>query len=179
MAQTERDTSAILTALADNATGDISAEDLRDALVSLNGGYGAMIMTNAMTANLAIDTNPTVLDVFDFVTARSADINTNGVDVELGTSRIRVNATGTYRVDAFTSYMADTDCEIIFQPFVSGVAGNIEGRLTAKAGEPRTDTANAILPLVAGSFVDVRIRTSVGACNLTYYGASFSVQRVG
>ena len=47
MADTQRTLAEILTFLADNTTGDISAQDLRDAVLSLSGGHGAAYISSA------------------------------------------------------------------------------------------------------------------------------------
>ena len=50
MADTIRTRASLLTLLADNATGDISANDVRDFLVSTFGVYGAIYIKDGSTA---------------------------------------------------------------------------------------------------------------------------------
>ena len=57
MADTQRSKSDILTLLADNTSGAISPQDLRDWLVSQNPGYGGLyISTSAETSIATVDT---------------------------------------------------------------------------------------------------------------------------
>ncbi len=57
MAQTERSLSTIISLLADNASGDISAQDIRDMVVSVLPSYGShYISTSAATAVTLVDT---------------------------------------------------------------------------------------------------------------------------
>ena len=53
MADTARTLAALQTLLADNATGDISAQDLRDMLVSLQNDHGEMSVTSAIETSIA------------------------------------------------------------------------------------------------------------------------------
>ena len=53
MADTERTKSAILTLLADNTSGAISPQDVRDTVVSLIPGYGGMYISSAAATTIA------------------------------------------------------------------------------------------------------------------------------
>ena len=57
MADTSRSLSDILTLMADNTTGAISAQDLRDLIVSLSPAFGGLyISSSAETSIATIDT---------------------------------------------------------------------------------------------------------------------------
>lgn len=59
MADTIRTLTALLALLADNTTGDISPQDIRDMLVSVHGVYGGIYIADGSTAQTGIDTTPT------------------------------------------------------------------------------------------------------------------------
>ena len=61
MADTIRTKAAILALLADNASQDISPQDLRDAIVSIFGVYGFLYVTNGVTAQTGIGTSPALV----------------------------------------------------------------------------------------------------------------------
>ena len=53
MTDTARSLTALQTLLADNSAGDISAQDLRDMLVSILGVYGGLYCTAGASAQAA------------------------------------------------------------------------------------------------------------------------------
>jgi hypothetical protein len=56
MADTQRTLAALQALFADNTTGDISPQDLRDFLVSSQGGYGSIFVTGGSTAQVVSGT---------------------------------------------------------------------------------------------------------------------------
>lgn len=60
---TQRSMSAILALLADNVAGDISAEDMRDAIESLRPRFGKMAVQAADAASVTIGTVSTYVEV--------------------------------------------------------------------------------------------------------------------
>jgi hypothetical protein len=64
MADTIRDRAAVIALLADNTSGDISPQDLRDFLVSTWGLYGALSFYNK-SATQSLNTTPATIVAFD------------------------------------------------------------------------------------------------------------------
>lgn len=64
MADTPRALSAILALLADNVIGDISPQDLRDAIVSMLGEYAEIYLHDGSTAQTGVTTTPTKMTGF-------------------------------------------------------------------------------------------------------------------
>ncbi len=58
MANTERTIADLLALLADNTTGDISEQDLRDVVVSLADSYGGMRISSAVETSIALVSTP-------------------------------------------------------------------------------------------------------------------------
>lgn len=69
MADTVRSRAAILALLADNTTGDISPQDIRDMFITAHGVYGEIRVEAGVTAQSSIDTTP----------AKVTGWNTNGL----------------------------------------------------------------------------------------------------
>ena len=81
MADTKRSLATVLALLADNTTGDISAQDMRDAVLSLSPDYGDMYMTpeNSTETTITDTTNFFVIGgTFIFKSGLDWDMNTNG-----------------------------------------------------------------------------------------------------
>jgi hypothetical protein len=64
MADTIRDRAALLALLSDNVTGDISANDARDVLVSVHGVYGMIYVAGGSAGQTGVGGTPTPLTGF-------------------------------------------------------------------------------------------------------------------
>ena len=183
MSQTERDQPAIRILLADNAAEAISPLDLRDALAS-QMGYGGMILSiaGAPAVMSTVGTGYSLVDVFNLVTSKSVDVNTDGTDITLSpTYAITIGATGIYRVDFFASFSSSQNNKLItFAPHVGGSIGLVEVDRWISTG---TDTGSismgGIIPYTAAAVIDMRVKIDVGTTNLTFLAAGLSVFRVG
>jgi hypothetical protein len=92
MADTIRDRAAVIALLADNTSGDISPQDLRDFLVSTWGLYGALSFYNK-SATQSLNTTPATIVAFD--TTGGSD----GTSVSTGSHNITVSSGGVWQVE--------------------------------------------------------------------------------
>lgn len=183
MTQTERSSVAIRALLADNASGAISPQDLRDAFASMMG-YGGMILTIAgkPATMTAVGPTPMLVDVFDLVTVQSSDVNLNGVVASLSpTYDFVIGATGIYRVEFFASFSTSANNHLVtFTPFVNGSMANLE---TDRWIGTQTDTGVSAMfeptEYTAGDKIDMRVHEDAGSINLTFLAAGFNIYRVG
>ena len=80
MTDTKRTLAEILTLLADNVTGNISEQDIRDAIVTIHGGHGELTITSAAETTIP-DTVTWVMDAGVWAIDSDPhqwDMNTNG-----------------------------------------------------------------------------------------------------
>ena len=182
MAQTERPFSTIETLLADNATGAISPQDLRDAIASKMGYGGLLLSTSGAGATLnGVDTNPTLIDVFDTITAQSSDVNTAGVVGTLAsTYSLTVGATGIYMVSFWASLSSSAiPRTLTFQLFIGGVVDVINLERYVSAADTGAVAFTQGCALTIGDVLDMRVFGNTGTTNLTFRGAGFSIHRIG
>jgi hypothetical protein len=183
MAQTEQDQVGIRALLADNGTGAISPQDLRDALAS-QMGYASIVLSAAGQPLTVTGVNQTyaLVDIFDTIASQSVDVNTNGCTATLGTDhRITFGSAGFYYVSFFASFYTDTNNELItFRPHISGAPGLIEvDRWIGTGADTGSVAMNSIVPFTAGQYLDIRIKSDVGTEDVTFKAAGLCVHRAG
>jgi len=173
MADTARSVSDLQALFADNITGNISPQDLRDFLVTSLGVSGGMYM-NYNGAGQAMNTNTyTVVDNW------TANFPSASISPDAANSQIVVDVNGTYSISVTMSGASsvqnvNTETSI----FVDGVE-------TVITQERKIGTANDIgawgllgtVSLNAGQAVDVRIRPDK---NISFLGshAQFNMKMV-
>ncbi len=88
MSDTVRTTATLLALLADNVSGDISPQDVRDMLVSIFGVWSAIYVADGAIAQTGITTTPVKISGFTTNIAGSGDITPNHTDdsLEIGTN---------------------------------------------------------------------------------------------
>ena len=182
MAQTERDNTSILALLADKVTGDINPQDLRDALASQEG-YGGMIVSIAAGDPTMADVpvTPTLVNVFNVITAQSSTVNTGGTSVALSpTYDITIGSTGYYKVDFWASFSSAAANKIVtFTPFIDGSAGLVEVNRKCTANDLGVSAFGGVIQYTAGNKIDMRVSVNSTTSTLTFHAAGFSVFRVG
>lgn len=99
MADTIRDRAAIIALLADNTSGDISPQDLRDFTVSTWGVYGGLSFYNK-SATQSLNTTAATIVAYD--TTGGAD----GTTVSTGSHNITVLSAGVWTVEAHMTLTA-------------------------------------------------------------------------
>jgi len=183
MAQTERDQPAIRTLLADNAEEAISPLDLRDALAS-QMGYGGMLLTIAGAPQVmsGVDTNYSLVDVFNAIPAKSVDVNTAGTDVTLSPDyALTIGSTGFYYVTFFASFSSSQNNKLAtFAPHINDGIGLVEvNRFVSTGADVGSLSMSSVVPYTATDVVDMRVKINAGTTNLTFLAAGISVFRIG
>jgi hypothetical protein len=97
MADTIRARSALLALLADNTTGDISPQDIRDTVVSIHGVYGKLYTADA-SASLSVSTTPIKMTLW------AANGLSAGTTPDHTNDQITVGTAGVYHVVAQFSF---------------------------------------------------------------------------
>ena len=104
MADTQRTTAALLVLLADNTTGAITPQHLRDVLVSLQGGYGGLC---AAVAAGALSVGVAAVKITGWDTLQTQD--STAVAGSLADDDLDVTIAGVYAVDASVSVSGTAD----------------------------------------------------------------------
>ena len=153
---TQRSKSALDTLFADNTSGDISAQDLRDGFDSIFGGYGGLYLA-ASVSPPAVGTTQTKLAIFD--TAMPDDgtvVVGNPTDDD-----IDVTIAGDYEVHFETEIQAPSNAVVLsWEVFVNGVGGHgISQSIDASGGADtyeRKIDISGIITVGAAEVVEVR-----------------------
>lgn len=107
MADTIRTRAQILTLLADNTTGEISPQDMRDMLVSLMGVYGIITMAANVTGQALTADTP----------AKLINWKANGLGIgctpDYANGQITVDNTGVYKISAFISVKSNGVAQVV------------------------------------------------------------------
>jgi hypothetical protein len=150
MADTVRTRAAVLALLADNSSGDISAQDVRDAVVSMFGVYGAIYVADGSTAQTGVTTTPEIL------TAWAA----NGLAVDMtadqANNQITVGTDGVYLIG----------CQVAFE---SGGVAQWEFHLRIDGAEQWPGTHRRVTTTDVGSCSFFAIMSLTASQALTVY----------
>ena len=123
MAQTERLMATINDLLSDNTAQEISPQDLRDALASLQG-YGSILLAPNGSVDInGVGTDFVLINVYDTISAQSIDVNEAGVVAALSPGfKLTVGSPGTYRISFYASFSS------------SAVSGLVRARISSRSG---------------------------------------------
>lgn len=181
MADTARSTSDLLALLADNTTGDISPQDVRDVLASfvdyasleLSAVGGPVVMS-------AVGTTPTVVNVADTATDASG-IVTGGLTASLATEKLTVGTTGVYLWGFDASFTLATANKLVtLTPFVDGAAGSVTvDKQVTNTGDTVAVSFTGIITRAAAEELDVRISVDTGTSDISFVGWSLWTIRIG
>lgn len=108
MVDTIRDRATLITLLVDNVSGDISAQDMRDVLVSVHGVYGQIYVTGGAAAQ-SLTTTPAKLSGF---TANGLGV---GATPDHTNDQITVGTDGVYLVMGQFSAISETGTTYILK----------------------------------------------------------------
>lgn len=171
MADTERDTTALLALHADNTTKRISPQDGRDFIVSAFGGYGSIREDNGSTSQGA-----------DIAEAKLDGWTTNGpsstsVTPDQANNEIVVAVPGDYEVTFSMDYTAAAGT-FRFAAAVNGVSTLVESRPGSGTGVLRAGFSD-ILTLALNDAVSVNKSADSNGRSLTPLARQLRLKRVG
>jgi hypothetical protein len=183
MAQTERSTATLQTLLADNVSGNISPNDIRDAIGSALGGYAGLSLTisGSPAAPLSVAQTPVKITEYDTVTAKSIDANLMGSTADAATGTITVGQTGIYHCGFYCSFSSSVNNKIVrFQHFVDNTLTEIEVQRFIRTGSDiGLVSLEGVFAFTAGEVHDVRVFIDVGTADLSFQALGFNIYRVG
>lgn len=181
MTQTELTIAAMNTALQDNQAQAISPSDVRNAMATALGGYAGLIQTVAPTTMLAVTSTPTIIDVWDAITAQSSSVNSAGASASITTEKITVGEDGVYFFNFFASVRTGANNRtLVFQPFVNAVLQSLKvSQRIGTASDVQTCPFSGVFALLKDDEIDMRVSVIGGTTDVLFDGASFSIFRVG
>jgi hypothetical protein len=118
MADTQRTLAALLALLADNITGDISPQDIRDFLVSVSGGYGSIFVHGGVTAQAGITSTPVKMTGFD------TNGISNGTTPDHTSDDINISVAGDYLVSGAVSFIGTSNSTFDIDIYINSVTTN-------------------------------------------------------
>ena len=174
MADTPRSLTSLQSLLADNATGEIGAQDLRDFLVSALGVYGSITCFEASTQQ---DNPDTGAKLTCFTTNGAA----NGTTPDHTNDQITINVAGVYDIYFQASFSGTSSSEVRFRLRKGGTEQNYGCiRKLGTAGD--VGSASFIAPgiaLVATDVITVYVEQDTATDDLTVVDAQLTVRMVG
>jgi hypothetical protein len=183
MAQTERDQVIIRSLLADNVSGNVSPEDLRDALASMMG-YASLLLTPAGSPAVmsAVGTSFVLVDIFDTVAVQSSDVNVLGSNADLAPDfRLVANSEGIYKADFFASISSSQNNRLVtFRPHINDLVALTDvDQFMSNGSDIQIISFSAMGSFDPGDELDMRILIDTGTSNITFTAAALSMHRVG
>jgi len=175
MADTRRAKTALQTLLADNTTGQISAQDLRDFLVTVLGGYGCITLADGSTAQTGLSATPAKITGFD------TDGPAVGFTVDSTTNnRITVDIDCACEVALHMSFSGSVGKEFDLHIYKSGVDTGYGMHCTLDAGgEVQPASCGGLLDCSAADYIEVYISSPDGGTSITPTDMQLIVKQIG
>jgi hypothetical protein len=174
MADTSRDLAALQALLADNTTGDISPQDLRDAILSCLSGYGHISVLGGATNQSGITATPVELVAFAADGPSSSDVTTSH-----GDNSITVSVAGKYLVNVQVSFSGTASKTYLLRAHVDTVATTLGcQRKLGTGGDVGSCSFSGVLSLAASQVVTVYVSSSDGGTDILAVDAQLVLTRV-
>jgi hypothetical protein len=175
MADTRRDRAAILALFADNATQDISAQDLRDYVVTNLGGYAEIRVDDGSAAQTGI-TTPTIM------TGWASNGESNGLTADQANNKITIDVAGLYMIWFQNSFSGGANITFEFNVNVDSGGGYVEQqggchRKMSAGGDVGSAGFVRLLSLSAADDVAIFVEANSSA-SMTPIDAQFIIKQV-
>lgn len=173
MADSPRTLAALKALFADNSSGAISPQDLRDFLVSVLGDYACIFVHAAATAQ-SFTTAPSKVTLF------TTDGPAKGVAAQAASDQLVIDTAGDYEVSFQASFSGDNNATFAFHLRVGGVAQPLGcHRKLSTNGDVGSSSFICIVTLAAGAVLTVYGESDDGGGkNVTFVDAQFTARRV-
>lgn len=174
MADTQRDTASILALLADNTGGDISPQDLRDAIVSILGGYGGLTADGSAAQLTGIFT-ATLVTGFTHAMATDGTV----VTASVGDDDVTMSVAAKYEVHASLSFTGSASATYTILVYLNGVATAIKAQgAMDSSGGALCLACSGVLDIPAGQAIDLRITSTLADSVALLRGGQLWAKRV-
>jgi hypothetical protein len=178
MANTPRSRTDLLTLLADNITGAISEQDLRDLLVSIMGGFASITVISGLTSQ-SVGASPSLM------TGWSADGLATGLTADYANGEITVDVDGTYFVDLSVCFSGTANKTFKMAVYKDIGAGYVNAglprveRKLGTGGDVGASSISGFVDLDATDSLAVYVWSTDGGTSFVPQEANFVVKRVG
>ena len=174
MADTSKTLAEILALLADNTTGAISPQDMRDTILSCLSGYGHISVLGGATNQTGITSTPAKLTAFAADGPSSSDVTPAH-----GDDSLTVTIDGKYKVEAQLSFSGTASKTFLVRAYVDGVVTTIGcQRKLGTGGDVGSCSFNGILSLTAAQVVTLYISSSDGGTDFLTVDGQLCLTRV-
>lgn len=172
MADTARSRTALQSVLADNTSGDISPQDLRDLLVSVFGGYGGLYCTAGASAQACTST-PAKL------TSWNGTFTSTDLTCSSSTDDITATVDSVVRASVSIAFTSGTATAVTFQIYKNGsaVTGAKSVSTVADTSETMAAHIDAVVSVSASDVITVYVSTAASA-NVTVQEAQLVLSRL-
>ena len=173
MADTRRTRASILALFADNITGDISPQDLRDFVVTALGGYASIKTVEGSTAQTGIGTTPVKLTTWD------TNGDANGLTPDQENGEITIDIDGVYFVNCNISFSGTSNVTFQLHLNVDDVERD-EGlhRKISTGGDVGSAGFSSIVSLSANEVLSVYIDGDGTSDSVTPVDAQFTANQI-
>lgn len=174
MANTRRTKAELLALIADNATGNISAQDVRDFLVTVMGGYASLKTIDGSTAQTGIGTTPVLFTQWD----TNGDFNGLLPDHITGND-ITIDIAGVYHLNCAVSFAGSGSTTFELHLYINGTEAD-EGlhRKIGTGGDIGSASFSGIVPLAALDVLTVYIEADGTNKEVTVADGQFVVNQI-
>ena len=173
MADTRRSRADILTLFADNSLQEISAQDLRDFVVSMMGGYASIKTADGSTPQTGIGTTPVLL------TQWTVNGISDGLTPDHTADSIVVDVDGVYDVDCDISFSGSANATFEVHMRVDGVEQD-EGmhRKLSTGGDVGSAGFGGQVSLSAGQVLTTYVEADAADKSITVADGQFKVHQI-
>lgn len=173
MADTSKTLAQLQTLLADNTTGAISPQDLRDMLLSVLSGYGHISVLGGVTNQGSITSTPAKITGF------AADGPASNMTPAHGSDQITVGVSGKYLLNAQMSFSGTASKTFVIRAYVDGVITTIGcQRKLGTGGDVGSCSFTGILTLAATEVVTLYVSSSDGGTDFLIVDGQLALSRV-
>jgi hypothetical protein len=152
---TIRDKAELDALFADNSTGDISPQDLRDLVDSLMGVYGGLRMANNSTGQTVATNTPEVL------TEWTSNAVSNGLTPDYTNDNVTIDYDGVYKLHFYVSFEGVTGDTFRFYIYKNGsiTSPPIQCRRKTSSADVGSTSLGATMSLVDGDVLTVWVES--------------------
>ncbi len=178
MPDTSRTYAELIALLADNATKNVSEQDIRDLVESVFQYGGIQMKTSdSPSAGQSIGTSYVKLTQF----TATEDVSSNDITASAANDNITIARAGVYAIHCSLSFSGANNSTWKSSIFIDDVDADTIGfiRKLSTAGDVGSATAFGIHLIGAGEVLDVRVKADGAAKNFTLESGMFFVFRVG
>ena len=172
------DKAALLAALPDNTSGQISPADVRSIVDSMFGVFGTLEMVTASgDTQSGIGTSPVLLDMVGWTTGLSKDITVQ----DSGVNDFTVTVSGDYEIEFDLSFTGTAATVFTFEIYVNGSVVATIGAQHDNAGGAGfvSCSAKGRQTLAVDDTVEIRVNVDSGSKSVTITHGYFGVRRIG